>query len=74
MPKLVGDMVHISELVRQLKVERYKLDQAIAALEGDRLGNGRRARKGPRRLSAAAKARISAAQKLRWAKQRKLAK
>jgi hypothetical protein len=60
------------DIISQLKAERAKvtgqlnaLDTAIRALGGsDRRG----ASHGPRRMSAAARAKISAAQKARWAK------
>ena len=60
------------DIISQLKEERAKiagqlnaLDAAIAALSGlDRRGGSR----GPRRMSASARAKISAAQKARWAK------
>ena len=60
------------DIISQLKEERAKiagqlnaLDTAIAALGGlDRRGGSR----GPRRMSASARAKISAAQKARWAK------
>src|SRR3989454_3306092 len=60
------------DIISQLKEERAKiagqlnaLDTAITALSGlDRRGGSR----GPRRMSASARAKISAAQKARWAK------
>lgn len=65
----------IETIVAQLKAERSRMDQAIAALEGgsgaQRAGHSRR---GPRRMSAAARKRISDAQKARWAKQKKKSK
>jgi hypothetical protein len=58
----------------QLEEQRDRLDQAIAALSGGRtqakglrLSGGRRV---PRRLSAAARRKISEAQKQRWAKRK----
>lgn len=68
--------MNIQNLVSDLKAERNRLDQAIAALEGGRSSN-RRGRPPklasttgrPRRhMSAAARKRISAAMKQRWAK------
>lgn len=60
------------DIVAQLKTERDKaarqvnaLDTAIRALSGM---NSTRVSHGPRKMSAAARARISAAQKARWAK------
>ena len=60
------------DIISQLKEERAKiagqlnaLDTAITALSGlDRRGGSR----GPRRMSPSARAKISAAQKARWAK------
>src|SRR5213596_1670014 len=62
------------DIIAQLKAERDKaaqrmnaLDTAIRALSGlNRTG----ATRGPRRMSAAARARISASQKARWARTR----
>jgi hypothetical protein len=60
------------EIIDALKAERERLSRAIAVLEGSSRGARRGrppggSRKGPRRMSAAARARISAAQKKRWA-------
>jgi hypothetical protein len=62
------------DIVAQLKTERDKaarqvnaLDTAIRALSGM---NGTGATRGRRTMSAAARARISAAQKARWARAR----
>jgi|SRR5437867_3792559 len=62
------------DIIAQLKAERDKaaqqvnaLDTAIRALSG--LSSGRRLH-GPRKMSAAARARISASQKARWARTR----
>jgi len=56
-------------IIDALKAERLRIDNAIAVLGG---GTGRGAatshRRGPRRMSAAARKRISDAQKKRWAK------
>jgi hypothetical protein len=61
------------DIIEQLKAERDKaarqvtaLDKAIVALSGL---NARRLH-GPRKMSAAARARISSSQKARWAKQK----
>ena len=61
-------------IIAQLKAERDKaaqqvnaLDSAIRALSGM---NNTRLSHGPRKMSAAARARISASQKARWAKAR----
>ncbi len=55
-------------VIAELEAERDRLNNAIAALQGVRHSrtNGRR-----RHLSAAARKRISDAQKRRWAAQRK---
>lgn len=60
----------IESIVTDLEAERDRLDKAIAALRGTAVGNGRRGR---RRLSAAARKRISAAMKARWAKRKRAA-
>lgn len=68
-------------IISALRDERDRLEQAIAALEGGNgrrgrkpgLGNGRRGRRG-RRLSAAAKRRISEMMKKRWAERKRAAK
>src|SRR5438094_4090974 len=62
------------DIIAQLKAERDKaaqqvdaLDTAIRALSGM---NSARRLHGPRKMSAAARARISASQKARWARAR----
>ena len=62
------------DIIAQLRIERDKaaqqvnaLDMAIAALSGTTTSQGSRGR---RKMSAAARARISAAQKARWARTR----
>jgi hypothetical protein len=70
------------QILSALRDERDRLEQAISALErgnGRRgpkagLGNGRRGRRGRRRLSAAAKRRISEMMKKRWAERKRAAK
>jgi len=64
--------VDIERIVADLTAEHNRIDQAIAALEGSspRLGRPPKASKGRRTMSAAARAKISAAQKARWAKQK----
>ncbi len=63
-------------IIQELEIERGRLDQTIAALQGSRrfpgmpkssarAGNGRR---GPRRLSAEARKKIAEAARRRWAK------
>jgi len=54
------------QIIANLEAERDRLDKAIAALKGSKLRNTRNGRRGGR-LSAAAKKRISDAQKKRWA-------
>ena len=61
-------------IIQQLRSQRARLDQAISALEG--IGGMRRGsstqltakRRGPRKMSAEARRRISEAAKARWAK------
>jgi hypothetical protein len=64
--------MNIEDITAQLKVERERIDKAIAALNGTGVGRatGTRRRRGPRKMSAEARARIAAAQKARWAKVR----
>jgi len=72
------------QIISALRDERDRLEQAIAALEGGNgrkrgrpagsTGNGRRKRRGRRRLSAAAKRRISEMMKKRWAERKRAAK
>jgi len=63
----------ISQLLQQLDDEIKRLQQARKILGGQEF-HGIKAssdgRRGPRQMSAAAKARISAAQKKRWARVR----
>jgi hypothetical protein len=56
----------VDQILLELRSERDRLDQAIAALEGSSKAstNGRRGR---RSMSPAARARISNAMKARWA-------
>ena len=60
-------MADLGAVLEQLKVERAKLDKAIAVLSG-LAGESGGGGSGRRRLSAAARARIAAAQRARWAK------
>ncbi len=63
-------------ILSELEAERERLDQAIAALQGSAKRVGRpkgllvttNGRRGPRRLSAAARRKIAMAAKRRWAK------
>ena len=67
------------QIISELESERDRLEQAISALRGSMgrrvggagLGRGRRGR---RRLSAAAKRRISEMMKKRWAERKRAAK
>ena len=67
------------QIINELEAERDRLEQAISALRGSMrgrrgiggLGKGRRGR---RRLSAAAKRRISEMMKKRWAERKRAAK
>ncbi len=61
----------LNRILAELKAERARLDAAISAIEGV---NSRGTRRGRRRLSAAARTRISEAQKARWANREKRAK
>src|SRR5437667_11256115 len=71
-----GDlMANIAEMVKELQQERDRLNQAIAALAPlagtNRTSFPRGESSGPRRtLSAAARRKVSLAQKARWAKLR----
>jgi hypothetical protein len=60
----------IQTIIAQLETERDRLDQAISALQGSKRGPARpmARRKGPRRLSAAARKKIAESAKRRWAK------
>jgi hypothetical protein len=72
----------IQNILNDLRRERARLDQAIAALEGPGAGPRRRGRpagtgssKRPRRhMSAAARKRISEMMKQRWAERKKRSK
>ena len=55
----------IERIVSELKSERDRLDNAIAALEGSPKASAHGRRR--RHMSAAARARISKAMKARWA-------
>jgi hypothetical protein len=59
--------VDTEQIIDALKAERHCIQSAVAALGGGSIGttNGRR---GPRRMSAEVRRRISEAQKRRWAK------
>lgn len=64
------------QILSALREEKDRLEQAISALEGaggSKIGSGM-GRRGRRRLSAAAKRRISVMMKKRWAERKKAAK
>ncbi|HET7871314.1 MAG TPA: hypothetical protein VFL42_02310 [Terriglobales bacterium] len=63
------------QIISELEAERDRLEQAISALRGSlrTRGNGR-GRRGRRRLSPAAKKRISEQMKKRWAERKKAMK
>lgn len=58
-------------IIRHLKQERARIDAAVRALTTLGTTFGPRIRKGRRKLSAAARARIAAAQRKRWARWKK---
>jgi hypothetical protein len=63
-------------IIKELEAERTRLDQAITLLQGRRRGVGRptgSANGRKRRLSPAARKRISEAMKKRWAARKKAA-
>jgi hypothetical protein len=68
-------MTDFPSIVEELKQELDRVNAAIKILEGAVAGDGRRKgsapRRGPRRLSAAARRRISAIAKARWTKAKK---
>jgi hypothetical protein len=70
------------EIVKELKAERNRIDQAIAALDGanttaatvvtdEPAGNGTPTPRKRRRMSAATRKRLSMVMKQRWAERRK---
>src|SRR5947209_13879747 len=64
-------MANLESIVRELKSERDRLDkaiQALSSLNGTSSKTTTRPQFDGRKMSAAARARISAAQKARWAK------
>jgi hypothetical protein len=67
--------VNIDRILADLKAERARLEDAIAALEGGRVSTpGRRGGRGRRHMSAAARRRISEAMRARWAERKKKSK
>jgi hypothetical protein len=75
-------MLNLAGIVNELKQQRGRLDSAIQALEGhgsvDHVRSfrkpKRKGKKGVRKLSAAARRRISAGMKARWKKAKKAGK
>ena len=67
--------MNTSEIVSSLRSQRDRIDAAINALEGSGTRGGKTARTGKRpggrRMSAAARRKISLAQRKRWAKQKR---
>lgn len=66
-------------IISELEAERDRLNKALTALQGSRKQLGRpkgstNGRKGRRRLSAAARKRISEGMKARWAKAKRTGK
>jgi hypothetical protein len=63
------------QIITELEAERDRLEKAISALRGSLTGRSAgRGRRGRRRLSAAAKRRISEMMKKRWAERKKAMK
>jgi len=60
-------------IISELEAERDRLEEAISALRGS-VHRGAGSRRGRRRLSAAAKRRISEMMKKRWAERKKAMK
>ncbi len=63
--------MNTQSIIEELTAERDRLEKAISALR--RTTPGSNGRRGRRRLSAAARKRISAALKARWAKRKRAA-
>jgi hypothetical protein len=61
-------MANLDAIIKELQQERDRLDAAITALTSIGVTTLKTSRKG--RMSAAARRRISAAQRARWAKQK----
>lgn len=72
-------MVNLSEIVKQIRKERDRVEQQLSGLNAglaafaNAYSGGQPSRK-RRKLSAKSRAKISAAQRARWAKFRKSAK
>lgn len=61
--------MNIDAIIRSLKDERSRIDAALRALGGE-VGNPKTVERHKRTMSAAARRKISRAQKARWAKHR----
>ena len=61
-------MANLEIIVQQLKQERDRLDAAITALSSANGNHTSPEKQAGKRMSAAARAKISAAQKARWAR------
>ncbi|HJX83128.1 MAG TPA: hypothetical protein VJ723_02145 [Candidatus Angelobacter sp.] len=61
----------ISTIIQSLEEQRDRIDEAISALGGSTGTRGGRGRRSGWRLSAAARRKISLAQKKRWAERKK---
>ena len=70
--------MNIEQILSDLRSERDRIDAAIRALEGGKVGRGPGrpvgSGKGRRTMSAAARKRISEMMKIRWAERKKKAK
>ena len=66
-------MANFAGVLKELEQERDRLNQVIQVIGNfvGRIGSGARARRPKRTLSAAARRKISLAQKARWAKTRR---
>jgi exonuclease VII small subunit len=62
------------QIISELEAERDRLEQAISALRGSIRRGAGTGRRGRRRLSAAAKRRISEMMKKRWAERKRAMK
>jgi hypothetical protein len=60
-----------NDIVKHLTDERDRIDAAIKLLSGSATAKPTGKKRGRRKMSKEARARIAAAQKARWAKQRK---
>jgi hypothetical protein len=68
MANLTAVVAQLQQARNELQSELTRLEQAIRTLTNLDGGSGTGGRRAPRRMSAAARARIAAAQRARWAK------